>query len=86
MFKCPCCKQLFNNLKSLCLHWTEQELKIIEQFYLEQNNLSEPPTCKCGCGGKNKFISLNKGYSLYLRGHNNVGHSRFTAKDIKKSI
>jgi len=38
-------------------------------LYMLLNGVKNPPTCKCGCGEKTKFLDAGRGYSDYRWGH-----------------
>jgi len=83
-FKCKECDKVYDNVKSLSMHRSRYhgiKSKVTYDEYVVQNIFNGvTPTCACGCGGNVKFISADRGYSEYIRGHasrvnNNWGHN-----------
>lgn len=79
-FKCNECGKIYDNIKSLSMHRSRQHninAKITFDEIILNNNKS---LCKCGCGEETQFLSVDKGYREYIRGHsqrinNNWGHN-----------
>jgi hypothetical protein len=82
-FKCPSCNDYTSdNLDSLRVHCQKRHRIDARSLYM---SLFIPggkePTCACGCGGSTKFMTLQKGFSVYIRGHsarvkNNWGNNK----------
>jgi very-short-patch-repair endonuclease len=72
MFKCPRCTQEYPSYNSLSKH-TRTAYKLSgEALYREYHNITEIPTCKCGCGTPTKW-RIDRGYGDYANGHNARG-------------
>lgn len=87
MIVCKECKQEFELLDSLRRHNNQKHKINAEETYIEYVIGGIKPTCKCGCGEITNFLSIEKGYVDYVRGHaarvkNNWGHN---PEVIKKS-
>jgi G:T-mismatch repair DNA endonuclease (very short patch repair protein) len=74
MFKCPRCSQEFNSYLSLVKHTSSAYNLKGEDLYCELNNITNAPTCRCGCGQKTKWRGA-KGYAQFINGHNARGES-----------
>jgi very-short-patch-repair endonuclease len=80
MINCKECNREFETLDSLRRHRSQKHNINTEQTYIDYNLNGIPPTCKCGCGEKPNFLSIEKGFVEYIRGHasrvsNNWGHN-----------
>lgn len=80
MHKCNHCNDKFEKLTSLRRHVSRVHKIKSQEFYNEYVLNGEIPTCKCGCGEETTFVSFNKGYNEWIRGHisrvkNNWGHN-----------
>jgi very-short-patch-repair endonuclease len=89
-FKCENCGQEFDSLDSLRRHNVQKHNISSEETYLKYVLSGEAPTCKCGCGEKTKFLSLQKGFSDFILGHasrinNNWGHNPKAQKKSKET-
>ncbi len=78
--QCPKCDYQSDSLNSLRIHAAKLHSLPSEDLYLAVTPGAVKGTCKCGCGEPTAFMSLQKGYSDYLRGHisrvnNNWGHN-----------
>jgi very-short-patch-repair endonuclease len=87
MVVCKECNREFESLDSLRRHRSQKHNINAEQTYVDYKLDGIPPTCACGCGGKPNFLSIEKGFVDYIRGHsqrinNNWGHN---PEAIKKS-
>ena len=69
IFQCPICPDKYNNIISLCRHWTRTHKLKTKELYLKLHNLEQEPTCACGCGERVKFLDAGRGFSEYIRGH-----------------
>ncbi len=81
MVKCKECECEFDSLDSLRRHITQKHGVNAEQTYVDYVLNGVKPTCKCGCGESVKFLSIEKGFVDYIRGHaarvnNNWGHNK----------
>lgn len=80
MIVCKECKQEFESLDSLRRHNNQKHKINAEETYIEYVIGGIKPMCKCGCGEITNFLSIEKGYVDYVRGHaarvnNNWGHN-----------
>lgn len=79
-FKCSECNKEYDNIKALSMHRSRQhniDSKSTYDLYITNGVVN---TCKCGCGEETLFLSVDKGYREYIRGHasrvhNNWGHN-----------
>ena len=85
--KCNWCEKEYGKIESLSRHIGRQHKDVItkEELYVKYILKGVPPTCKCGCGEKPKFITTNKGFSKFKLGHsqrvnNNWGHNKEAQK------
>lgn len=82
MYICLICKNYKSKkLLSLSIHCKRQHKKQAKELRLLLFHSGITPTCKCGCGGEVKFLSLQRGFTEYIRGHaarvnNNWGHNK----------
>jgi very-short-patch-repair endonuclease len=74
MFKCPRCSKEFATHSLLGKHIKKEYGIKGEQLYRELHNITDTPTCKCGCGTPTKWRS-DRGYGEYVAGHNSRGNS-----------
>jgi hypothetical protein len=79
--QCKICSKDFNSIESLRKHYGRVHKIPSQKFYNEFVLSGNVPTCKCGCGEIPRFISFEKGYKEWIRGHisrveNNWGHSQ----------
>ena len=86
-YKCKECGELYNTLDSLRRHRVQKHNVNSEQTYIDYVLNGVKPICKCGCGLSTNFLSIEKGFVEYIRGHsskikNNWGHN---PEAIKKS-
>jgi hypothetical protein len=86
-YKCKECGELYNTLDSLRRHRVQKHNVNSEQTYIDYVLNGVKPICKCGCGLSTNFLSIEKGFVGYIRGHsskikNNWGHN---PEAIKKS-
>lgn len=87
MVLCKECEREFDSLDSLRRHRSQKHGVNAEQTYIDYVLDGVEPKCKCGCGEKPNFLSLEKGFVEYILGHasrvnNNWGHN---PEAIKKS-
>jgi very-short-patch-repair endonuclease len=87
MVICKECDREFESLDSLRRHRVQKHKISAEQTYVDYLLNGVEPTCKCGCGLNTKFLSIDKGFVDYIRGHaarvnNNWGHNK---EALKKS-
>ena len=80
MINCKECNREFESLDSLRRHRVQKHKISAEQTYIDYILNSVKPTCKCGCGNKVNFLSIEKGFVDYVLGHasrvnNNWGHN-----------
>jgi very-short-patch-repair endonuclease len=85
MVICKECEREFDNLDSLRRHRTQKHGVNAEQTYIDYILSGVKPKCKCGCGESVKFLSIEKGFVDYVRGHaarinNNWGHNKEVLK------
>jgi len=74
MFVCPRCNQEFSSYSLLGRHTSKMYGIKGEQLYRELHNITDTPTCKCGCGTTTKWRS-DRGYGEYVTGHNSKGEN-----------
>lgn len=79
--KCKECNKEFESLDSLRRHRAQKHEVNAEQTYIDYVLHGVEPKCKCGCDKRPNFISIEKGFSNYIRGHasrvnNNWGHNK----------
>jgi very-short-patch-repair endonuclease len=87
MVICKECKREFETLDSLRRHRVQKHKITSEQTYIDYTLNGVEPKCKCGCGEKTNFLSIEKGFVDYILGHaarinNNWGHN---TEALKKS-
>lgn len=80
MYKCEECNKEFKNIKAMSLHNSKMHDIKSQETYNKLVLAGEPHKCECGCGNITKFLSPDKGYQKYIRGHaskinNNWGHN-----------
>lgn len=85
--KCKECNREFETLDSLRRHRVQKHKISAEQTYIDYILNGVEPKCKCGCGNKTNFLSIEKGFVDYILGHaarvnNNWGHN---TEALKKS-
>lgn len=71
-FTCPYCNEYgSDNLNSLRIHVSKSHdlSSPSKQLRIDLFENGNHPTCKCGCGEKVHFKSLQKGFNTYIRGH-----------------
>lgn len=81
MHICKHCKKELKSLDALRIHSSKVHKLSSQQIYDEYFLNGERPKCKCGCGEDVPFITLQKGYREWIRGHkarveNNWGHNK----------
>jgi very-short-patch-repair endonuclease len=86
-FKCKICDKEYSSINGLRSHNIQKHNINAEQTYVDYVLNSIEPKCKCGCGLKPNFLSVEKGYVEYILGHvarvnNNWGHNQ---EALKKS-
>jgi very-short-patch-repair endonuclease len=86
-FKCKECNREFESLDSLRRHRSQAHKIGSEQTYIDYVLDGIEPKCKCGCGQKPNFLSIQNGFRDYVLGHssrvnNNWGHN---SEAVKKS-
>jgi hypothetical protein len=80
MHICKHCKKELKSLDALRIHSSKVHKLSSQQIYDEYFLNGERPKCKCGCVEDVPFITLQKGYREWIRGHkarvqNNWGHN-----------
>jgi very-short-patch-repair endonuclease len=81
MINCKECEREFETLDSLRRHRVQKHKISAEQTYIDYTFSGVQPVCKCGCGEKVNFLSIEKGFVDYILGHasrvsNNWGHNK----------
>jgi len=81
MIICKECNREFDTLDSLRRHNSQKHGINAEQTYVDYELDGILPLCKCGCGMKPNFLSIERGFNDYIRGHasrinNNWGHNK----------
>jgi len=79
IFFCKICQKECNGINSLRSHSIQKHNISSEQIYINYVLKDLEPKCECGCGKKPPFISINKGFSRFIRSHHNrvVGKNNF---------
>lgn len=77
---CKICNQKLTNPQGLSAHCRLKHKMKAEDVYVEYFLNGIPPTCKCGCGEKPKYLGIYEGFREYIHGHisrvhNNWGHN-----------
>lgn len=67
MFKCNYCNNEYDSFNGLSKHSSRIHNVSGTQLYMLVNNITEVPTCKCGCGQQLNF--QNGKFGEYIRGH-----------------
>jgi len=85
MVTCKECNREFETIDGLRRHRVQKHKVSAEQTYIDYVLNGVEPKCKCGCGVKTKFLSIEKGFVDYIRGHaarvnNNWGHNKEVLK------
>jgi hypothetical protein len=80
MHICKHCQKELKSLDALRIHSSKVHKLSSQQIYDEYFLNGDRPKCKCGCRESTLFISLQKGYREWIRGHkarvqNNWGHN-----------
>lgn len=80
MVTCKLCGNEYESLDSLRRHNSQKHGLNTKDTYNEYVLGNVIPLCKCGCGEVPNFLSIEKGYVEYMRGHaarvkNNWGHN-----------
>lgn len=88
--KCKECNKTFKSVDSVRRHRVQKHGISAEQTYVDYVLGGVYPTCKCGCGDRPNFLSINKGYVDYILGHasridNNWGHNQTAIKKSHKT-
>jgi len=81
MHVCPLCKSEYTTLRALSCHRSKSHKDCSqEEFARLVYCLPSIPQCQCGCQQPTNFISLELGWSKWLRGHNGFSEeARITA-------
>lgn len=88
--QCKLCDKKFESMDSLRIHCGRIHKIPSQQFYNEFVLNGQLPKCKCGCGETPKFITFEKGYNEWIRGHisrvkNNWGHNQTAIDNSSKT-
>jgi len=88
--QCNICSQNFDSIDSLRRHSSRIHKISSSELYNEIILKGIVPTCKCGCGINTKFISFEKGYNDWIKGHiarveNNWGHNQTAIQNSTKT-
>jgi hypothetical protein len=70
--KCFECNEIIPDYRNLMFHITKKHKNITQEEYIIKHHFDNiPPTCKCGCGQKTKFLrhSSDKWFTDYIKGH-----------------
>jgi very-short-patch-repair endonuclease len=71
-FICTHCEKQFESIEAISKHRGRiHKLNAEDTYHHYILKGQAQPTCSCGCGGKTKFISLQKGYRPFINAHNN---------------
>jgi len=85
MIKCPLCDHKEQELTSLSYHYRFGHYKSSEELYVSVVCSGNPPSCKCGCGGKVKFLDISRGFSNFIRGHSSRVKNNFQSDKAKQN-
>lgn len=79
IFVCKICGNEFNGINSLRSHSIQKHNLSGDKIYIEYVLKNIIPKCECGCDEVPPFISINKGFSRFIRGHHNkvIGKNNF---------
>jgi len=70
IFICKICKKEFNSLLGVSNHSNRFHNISPKMTYIDFVLNNVEPKCECGCGEKTKFLTINKGFSKFISGHN----------------
>jgi very-short-patch-repair endonuclease len=71
IFICKICKKEYNDINSLRSHSLQKHNISSEEIYVEHILNGILPKCECGCGETPNFITINKGFSKFIKSHHN---------------
>jgi very-short-patch-repair endonuclease len=71
IFICKICKKECNDINSLRSHSLQKHNITSEEIYVDYILKGFRPKCECGCGGNPNFITINKGFSKFIKTHHN---------------
>lgn len=81
-YSCPYtgCGYKNQQLISLSVHWRKRHGRKADELRILLFHDGVQPTCACGCGELTKFLSIEAGFTEWIRGHvsrvrNNWGHN-----------
>ena len=88
--ECKVCNKNFKSIQSLRKHYGRVHKVTSQEFYNEFVLNGSLPKCKCGCGEVPTFITFEKGYNEWIRGHisrvkNNWGHNETAIQKSTKT-
>lgn len=70
LLTCPVCPdKIYATVGSLAKHWVVAHGPGTVRLYLALSSMKSEPTCRCGCGAATKFLSVGRGFSEYVHGH-----------------
>jgi len=69
VFKCPLCKNQYEKLISLSVHYRKGHKKKSKDLIVDLYYNGREPTCACGCGGEVKFLDITRGFREFIHGH-----------------
>lgn len=84
--RCPKCNFDAKNMTSLGTHAAMKHGISGENLYCILNNISQKPTCECGCGTFVTYVSLTKGYKTFVKGHTTQDVAKLRGKAISKAF
>jgi len=71
IFICKLCEKEYNDINSLRSHSLQKHNISSEEIYVEYILNGVLPKCECGCGKTPNFITINKGFSKFIKSHHN---------------
>lgn len=71
IFICNTCQKECDGINSLRSHSIQKHNISSENVYVEYVLNGKIPKCECGCGGNAPFITINKGFSKFIKTHHN---------------
>lgn len=90
IFICKICQKEYNDINSLRSHSLQKHNITSEEVYVDYVLNGLKPKCECGCGGHPNFITINKGFSTFIKSHHNrvPGKNNFhkTSDTHKKAV
>jgi len=92
MLKCKECDREFETIDTIRRHRVRVHKINAEQTYIDYVLDGVPPVCKCGCGEKTGFLSIQKGFVDFVWGHaarlsqNNWKYNKESLEKAKNTV